>query len=125
MVGMPVRGGVAVRRVVTAPDVAAVHAEAQVHPTSADAKTVLATVARRNDLDDGGEVHTGPRHCPSFNHVVRPTPRLEPPPSVADALLQRRMGVSPGGGEGGELMRLGRDVRDAPRMHLDANLDIV
>src|SRR5207253_976624 len=43
-------GGVAMRRVVTAADVTARHAHAQVHPPAADAEAVLAPVARGRDI---------------------------------------------------------------------------
>ena len=46
----PVRGRVPVRRGVTAADVAAVHAQTQVHPAGPDAKAVLATVTRRHHV---------------------------------------------------------------------------
>src|SRR4029077_4111579 len=58
----PVRRGVAIRRAVAASDVPAVHAQAQVHPPSADPEAVLAPVARWCHLADGPEVAAGVGH---------------------------------------------------------------
>ena len=51
ILGVEVRSRVAVRGVVAAPDVPALHAEAQVDPRSADAQAVLAARARRLHID--------------------------------------------------------------------------
>src|SRR4051812_13350665 len=48
--GVVVRGGVAIRRVVAAADMAAVHAHAQVHPLPTDPQAVLAAGAARLDV---------------------------------------------------------------------------
>jgi hypothetical protein len=51
-----VRGGVPVRRVVAAADVATGHAHPQVYPVTANAQAVLATDAARRDVGDLVEV---------------------------------------------------------------------
>src|SRR5207244_144371 len=56
LMGVPVGGGVAVGRVVTAAHVATAHAQAQVDPAPADAKAVFAPLAGRGDVDDGVEM---------------------------------------------------------------------
>src|SRR5262249_59160652 len=54
--GVKVRGGVLVRRRVTAPDVSADHADAEMHPPVADAQTVLAAARARMYASDLPEV---------------------------------------------------------------------
>src|SRR3546814_671939 len=61
-VGVPVGRGVPVRGVVTAADVAAGHAQAEVQPPTADAHAVLAAVTRRRDVGDGLEVRADLSH---------------------------------------------------------------
>ena len=61
-VGVPVRGGMAVRRLVAATDVTALHAKPEVHPATAHAQTVLATLARRRDFGDQVQMCAGIGH---------------------------------------------------------------
>src|SRR4051812_27143970 len=56
VVGAPVCGGVAVRRVVATPDVAAGLAHPQMDPLATDAKAVFTSLARGFDVADGVEV---------------------------------------------------------------------
>src|SRR5437016_2819427 len=58
-----VRGGVPVRRVVTAADVATRHAHPEVHPLAPDAQAVLAPVATRSHVADLVEVSAGLVHA--------------------------------------------------------------
>jgi len=70
------RGGVPVRGIVAAADVAARHAHPQVHPLAADAQAVFASFAARRDVGDLVEV--GAAHGVTSSAV-----RSHPPRSAA------------------------------------------
>src|SRR5690348_15790416 len=59
---VPMRGGVAVGRIVAAADMAASHAHPQVHPPAPHLETVLAALARWRHLCDRVEMAAGLRH---------------------------------------------------------------
>src|SRR5579884_876858 len=101
----PVSSGMAVRRAIAAPDVAAGHAHAQVHPSPAYPETVLASVTRGSDVGDGVEVRTCVRQVDPFW-----TRSMSEGEELVDGAYRSR---SLADGSGHPLGRAGADVPDS------------